>query len=237
MSADLRTDLAVLARELSQGTGLSSTVEQVVEFARRTFGATEAGITLIRDGRLETVAATSPAVRSADEAQHELGEGPCVEAATESRTVWSGDLGTDDRWPTWGPRAVELGFVSVLATEMHAGGRRVGALNLYRATSGPFDPEDASLAQDFAQHSAVALSHLLRIDHLEVALSTRTLIGQAQGILMERHGVDAERAFSILRRYSQDENVKLRDVAQRLVLTSRLEHPRRPGAPGPRGTS
>jgi len=49
------------------------------------------------------------------------------------------------------------------------------------------------------------------------ALDHRAVIEQAKGVLMLAHGVEADEAFGLLRAYSQDNNVKVRDIADRLV--------------------
>ena len=53
-------------------------------------------------------------------------------------------------------------------------------------------------------------------------MAGRTVIGQAQGLLMERLGLDAAQAFDYLRRVSQTSHRKLSDVADELVRTRRL---------------
>jgi len=58
-----------------------------------------------------------------------------------------------------------------------------------------------------------------RIENLHSALSSREVIGQAQGILMERERIAPDQAFDVLRRASQYLNIKLREVAQTLVDT------------------
>ncbi len=142
-----------------------------------------------------------------------------MDAVTVSQTVVSSDLASDARWPTWGPAAVRLGFRSVLSAELRAGGERIGAINLYGDEVRLFSEDDADVARLFACHAAAALAAVKLREGLQNALDTRTVIGQAQGVLIERFGVDADRAFAILRRYSQDGNVKLTDVARRLVST------------------
>jgi response regulator NasT len=96
-----------------------------------------------------------------------------------------------------------------------------GAVALHRA-SGPLDPADRTVAEEVALHARVALAAWDATEELERGLAARTLIGQAQGILMERFSLDADRAFQVLRRYSQDGNVKLAEVARRVVQTGAL---------------
>jgi response regulator NasT len=96
-----------------------------------------------------------------------------------------------------------------------------GAVALHRA-SGPLDADDRAVAAEIALHARVALAAWDAAEELERGLASRTLIGQAQGILMERFSLDADRAFQVLRRYSQDGNVKLLEVARRVVETGAL---------------
>ena len=217
---------ARLAVELSEATTVDQTADQIVAFAMRTLGTDYAGITMLRGrGRFETVGPSSPVIVEADRLQYDLREGPCVVAATTSRSVMSADLARDPRWPTWGPAAVRLGFRSILSAELHAGGRRIGAINLYGASTRQFTQQDVDVATLFASHAAAALAAMRLREGLQNALDTRTTIGQAQGILMERFDVDADRAFAILRRHSQDGNLRLTQVASQLIETMQLPGP------------
>jgi GAF domain-containing protein len=214
---------ARLAVELSQADTVDQTAAQIVAFAMTTIGTQFAGITMIRGrGAFETVGPSAPSIVEADHLQYALREGPCIDAATTSQTVLSRNLATDERWPNWGPAAARLGFRSVLSAELHAGGQRIGAINLYGSTERQFSDEDVDVAQLFAKHAAAALAAVSLREGLQNALDSRTIIGQAQGVLMERFGVDADRAFSILRRYSQDGNRKLTEVSRSLVETLEL---------------
>ncbi|MCL8252477.1 GAF and ANTAR domain-containing protein [Aeromicrobium fastidiosum] len=194
-------------------------MDQIVQFAQETIGADHAGITIIKPRKkgFDTIAPTDQVVRDVDELQHELREGPCVQAASESHTLWSDDIRVDPRWPSWGPVAAERGLHSVLSVELHSRGQRIGAMNLYGERHQQFSRDDALTARLFAYHAASALAADRREKDLELALDNRGLIGQAQGILMERFGINADQAFNVLRRYSQDRNVKVSIVARDLV--------------------
>lgn len=96
-----------------------------------------------------------------------------------------------------------------------------GAVALHRAT-GPLDAADRAVAEEVAVHARIALAAWDTADDLALGLASRSVIGQAQGILMERFSLDADRAFQVLRRYSQDGNVKLVEVARRVVQTGAL---------------
>lgn len=223
---------AALAEELHEGETVGETAAQVVEFACEQLDADHAGITMLhRRGRLETVAPTDPVVREIDRLQHELREGCCVDSAWQGETLKCESLATDPRWPTWGPRAAALGVASALSVELttNEGNRRVGALNLYWAEGRTFTRDDVAFAHIFGRHAALALSSSMTRHNLHVALDSRKRIGMAQGILMERFGLGPDQAFQLLRRYSQDHNEKLRDVADNLITRGELPaYPVRP---------
>lgn len=213
-----------LAHELANAPTFQDSVSQVVTFAAQTFDTSFAGITLIRRGgrSFETAGPTDDVVRIADDWQARLREGPCVLAASESRHVVSNDIAADPRWPRWGPKAAELGLGSIMSSELHAGGTRIGALNVYGLKGREFVRDDVETAQVLAYHASAALRMSQQIDDLTVALDSRTVIGQAQGILMARFELDPDRAFAVLRRLSQSRNVKLRAVAEMVVESGKL---------------
>lgn len=172
------------------------------------------------DGRLETVAPTHDILREVDAAQYELQEGPCYEAAVDTVHVVSPHLAADDRFPRYAPVALQAGIRAQAGIRLFDAPGSNGALNLYSDKVGAFD-DLGMLADLFAHQSAVALDYARRIDQLEEAVASRQLIGQAVGMVMERFQVDDARAFGFLTRLSNQENVKLRLVAERLLATPR----------------
>jgi GAF domain-containing protein len=216
--------LASIAEALVQERGFPHTAEHVVAFARETLTVDYAGITVMnRDGTdLVTMAASDPVVEKADQLQVEMDEGPCRDSTWHQRTLVVEDLSAEDRWPRWSPRARSLGVTSMLAVEMTIRDRPFAALNLYSVAQRRFGAEEVAFAHLFARHAAVALAAARKEDTLAEAVDARTLIGQAQGILMERFSLDANQAFEVLRRYSQDNNTKLRVVAEHVVSSRTL---------------
>lgn len=217
-------EFAELAAQFDAAKGPAATAEEVVEHGRMTLGADHAGITLIAArGRLRTVGTQDPIVLEADRLQYSLGEGPCNDSAWSGETLVSSQVAADARWPVWGRAAAELGLASALAGELtDTSGRRIGCLNLYWRDLREFTADDRSYISIFTTHAAIALASSLKNAQLNTALDARKVIGQAQGILMERHGLRHEQAFEVLRRYSQQHNIKLREVAQFLVETRDL---------------
>lgn len=216
-------DFAEMALALHEEPDVEQTLERVVEYAQQATACHDAGLMLLHGGgRIETAVATDPRVGKADDLQTTLGEGP-GRAAVESRSsVLVDDTATDPRWPAWGPQAAELGLRSVLSVRLHTGTATLGTLNLYGHQPGMFDDDDTDVAEIFGRHASIALASAREEDGLRQAIGARHLIGLAQGILMERYGLDADRAFAVLRRYSRNSNVKLRVVAERIIATGRL---------------
>ena len=99
------------------------------------------------------------------------------------------DVAVDPRWPKWGPAVAELGLRSVLSLRLETKARRYGSLNLYAEQVGAFDDDDLAVATIFVRHASVALANAHNEEGLQVAIDARKLIGQAQGILMERFDI------------------------------------------------
>lgn len=181
------------------------------------------------DGTFHTPVGTDPVAERLDQVQYHHGEGPCVESARPDGPAvgWSQDLGRDPRWPAFGPAAARHGYHSVLATSLLPDARPPrlsGALNIYSRTPGAFDARSIDVALLLATHASLALAHTravaaaeLEAAHLRRAVDSRDVIGQAKGILMQRRGITADEAFDVLRRASQDLNVKLADLAKTLA--------------------
>lgn len=214
--------LAEVAAEL-HGNGLNNeptTAQRVVSKALEVIGEAEhASVTVIRGrGRFESLGVTSEVARKADEAQYELREGPCVDTAETGEWFRSGDVAHDPRWPMWGPQAARLGVGSLLSVRLLADGQPIGALNLYAGVGGAFSDRDTvDLASIYATHAALALAAAHQLSGLETAMSSRHVIGMAQGMLMQRYALSPDGAFALLRRLSSHQNVKLRDLAEHVV--------------------
>jgi hypothetical protein len=170
-----------------------------------------------RDGRIETVAATDQFVIALDELQYEVREGPCLEAIRSCPVVRIDDAKTESRWPAFIPRAVDLGLRSQLGLRLYVEDETLGGINIYATEDEVFDDETQDMAELFAAQCAVVLGRAQSTENLYTALGTRKMIGQAIGLVMERHQMDEDAAFLYLTKVSQASNVKLRDVAAELV--------------------
>jgi GAF domain-containing protein len=216
---------AAIARSLGDGKSELATLEKALAVAVEIIdGCQHAGISLVMKGRrIETPAATSDVALRGDLLQYELNEGPCLDSIATHETIVCRDLLTETRWSTWGPRvAEELGVRSMLCFQLFTSARSLGALNMYGECTDGFDAEDEAVGLTLAAHIAVALAASREVDTRDIAIVNRTVIGQAEGILMERYDLDAEQAFSVLKRVSQDTQTKLAGVATELVRTRRI---------------
>jgi GAF domain-containing protein len=216
---DLNMLLSQMVLETADLETKEDTVRTVAFYARAAVKADDAGVMLVHArNKVETAAGTSHEVDQAHQLQAEFGEGPCLEAVMGGEEIYvvANTLG-DERWPTWGKAAAEMGYYSVVSASMHTGTQRIGSLNVYSRSIDAFSDSDVEVMGLLSGHATAAIAAAKRHQELHEALSSRTLIGQAQGILMHAFDIDATRAFSYLRRLSQDQNVKLAKIAETII--------------------
>ncbi len=203
---------------------LADLLQRLTEHAIATTNSDGAGIMLGgRDG-LGFAAATPDDVVTIEVLQERIQSGACYEAYATEQLVAVDDLTDTDDWPEYRSRALSLGFHAVLGIPMFASGQTIGVLNIYRRAAGAWREEDIETAQIITAMGAGYVLHANQLraqhelsEHLQAALESRDLIGQAKGLLMSAHGISAEEAFAMLRSMSQHANVKLRDVAARII--------------------
>lgn len=178
--------------------------------------------------------------RRMDEIQYELDDGPCRACLRDNAAVEVADIATDDRWPAFRERARAENAGACLSIPLSVGQHAVGALNVYARVPGGFSVADRARAQDLALHAAGAVAlaarlaeHEERTRHLLTALTSRSAIDHAVGILMGRHRITSSAAFDLLRQASQHTNTKLRDIAARLIAETVGQPPH--DGPGTRG--
>jgi len=210
--------MAAMAESLTEVGDVDQALGRIVVAAVQTVpGADQASISVRHsDGSLETRAGTDRLAYEVDELQYELREGPCYDAVTADPVNYSGDLSQDSQWPRFGPRAAQRGMLSQMGIRLAELDGTVTGLNLYSTSRGAFGDVDG-LPQLFASHARVALGYATELETLRGAIGTRETIGKAIGILMGRYDLTSERAFEFLIRQSQNNNVKLRDIAAQLV--------------------
>ena len=203
--------------------GATPATDQILRQALQAFACDAASILgYSRRGRVDLLVSSDATARRADQLQLGLDEGAAVSAREQDEVALSGNIRDDRRWPRWGAAVAGMGWQSVLSAPLATPHRDLGVLTLYAHRAAAFDATHAYAARIFAEHTAAVLAHAEEAEKLRQALASRQRVGLAQGILMDQHGVDADGAFDLLRRASEDHDVKLRLVADHVVATGSL---------------
>jgi GAF domain-containing protein len=200
-----------------------------------------AGLMLVApDGDLRVMASSSEAMRVLELFELQAQEGPCLDSYRTGDAVVNQDLATaGSRWPRFTPEALDAGFRAVHAVPMRLRDDVIGALNLFQIEPGRMPQADIDTAGALADVATIAiLQHRAAVEaqvvneRLNYALTSRIVIEQAKGMIAEKSGVNMQRAFSGLRRYARDRNLRLADVAHHVIdgrlQASELDRPRRP---------
>lgn len=185
------------------------------------------GVTVMRRRKSITTAASSPAAYAMDEIQNKAGDGPCLAAMRELKTVYVRDLCREDRWPALANAAARRGYLSILGVPVELEDDQTrAALNLYASPASAFTFDDIRLAESFAAQASKSLRLALRIgrlrdarDDLAAAMESRAVIDMAVGVLMGQNRCTPQEAFALLRSASNSRNTKLRDVASSVVAS------------------
>ena len=220
--------LTELAGSLMATSSFEELMQAVADLAGRAVpAAATCGITLSQDGHVITVASADALARLLDEQQYELDTGPCLQALRTGRVVHSEDLTRETRWNGYPAVAVAHGVRSVLSSPLLVGGRAIGALNLYAMDADGFTADSRAAAAQLTALAAATITAALRhydeatlTDNLRVALSSRSGIDQAIGIIIGLQRCPPGTAFDLLRTVSQNRNIPLRQVAADLVTTT-----------------
>ncbi|MBB5835904.1 ANTAR domain-containing protein [Kribbella italica] len=213
----------LLAMDLHNAPGFDETVSRVLRFAHEIVPCDFTGVMLRDDrSRCHPVGICDPRFAAAVELQVITGEGPWQPDGSAPRSILIQDAVDDPHWPRWGPRVARIGLRSLLSIRLSTARSELGFLNFCSTSPGRLAVADNAVAYLLACHTAIAIDSAQQAATLTRGMEARTVVGQAQGILMSQFGMDAAQAFAVLRRYSQDANVKLRDVARRVVETRRL---------------
>jgi GAF domain-containing protein len=243
MDTDLLSDTFIeLADTMVAEFDILDFLHMLTDRTVRLLGASAAGVMLVDPrGELRVAAASSEEAGLLELFQLQNDQGPCLECFRAGRPVTATDLSAaTQRWPRFAQAAVQAGFVTVEALPMRLRDQVIGALNLFRAEPGSFDPADLRIAQALADVATVGLLHERNVrrretvaEQLQAALNSRVVIEQAKGKLAERLGVDMDRAFKMLRDYARTTNQHLTDVARDFVTRGSAEFPpparRQPG--------
>jgi transcriptional regulator with GAF, ATPase, and Fis domain len=230
----LLASFAPLARQLFGNDNLRDVLAQMLKFTvGAVAGCDRASVTLYQHGRVIESVTSDAVAAELDDIQFATGIGPAPEAMNSDHPVHVADLAAIRRWPVLAATAAELGVSSALCYGLFvhrpAQWSALGTFTLYGAAPDAFSDDDDEFGSILASYVAVAVAVAQRhdeVDRREAALhrglTSRDIIGQAKGILMERQRLSAGDAFDLLRRVSQRLNRRLTDVAQQLAETGEL---------------
>jgi GAF domain-containing protein len=230
ISEEALRELTALAGVVLAQKDLSATLDEICRIAVRAIPTAQgASLTMFGERGPDAVAASDDWAKTLDETQYIEHEGPCLDAARTGQIFRVRDLKEESRWPSYAPRALELGARSMVSLPLTVEAKVLGALNLYNRDVDAFDPESVSVAEIIAGHAGLAsqvaatlFRHRELGEGLQQAMQSRATIEQAKGILMARHAVTADAAFELLRSASSHRNVKLRVLAEQVVESGEL---------------
>src|ERR1700712_3504810 len=205
-------DLTALHQELARvvlgGRGLTDVLTEITGIARRAIpGAEASSITLIRKENAFTAAFDGQMAVDADELQYQRGYGPCLDAGRAGQVFLVEDMRREQRWPDYAQHATAHGVGSSLSVPLPFQGVTIGALNIYAAAPGAFGQTDIAVGQEIAAWVALAVGNADMIARtaddlagMRAAMASRAVIEQAKGILIERHKLTEDQAFTELTR-------------------------------------
>jgi GAF domain-containing protein len=205
---------------------LNRLLNLILESAVEALGFDAATVTARHDRDIATIGATDQRYIALDDAQYETGEGPCLAVLEPHEPIALDNAAeTDDRWANFARTAEHLGIHSSLSMHLPVDSEGLAAsLNLYSKRRLALGDEQIANAMPFAEQLAAAImsvdayrSTAKLARGMAEAMRSRAVIEQAKGILMSDHQIDEDEAFERLTRLSQHANIKVRDVARRLV--------------------
>jgi GAF domain-containing protein len=206
---------------------LEEVLQQFVQIAKDAVpGAGEVSNTLVRDDKGWTAAYTGRLALDADELQYERGYGPCMDAGRTGTVLLIDDTRVETRWPDYTAHVAARGVLSSLSVPLPIQTDVIGALNIYSREPSAFSPEAVEIAEELAGHVAVAVGNAIAVteattlvEQMRKAMDSRSVIDQAMGVIMAQNRCDADAAFAILTRASQNRNIKLREIARSAVMS------------------
>ncbi|MCW2817439.1 MAG: hypothetical protein JWR42_226 [Marmoricola sp.] len=215
-----------VVRSIDHRAPLEEVLDGLVHGATRVFPEVDhAAVRLThRHGQIDNLALTGNLARELGELQEWLREGPTFDAIGGDDTVVLNGSGADDRWPRYTAAAAGLGLRAQMAVRLYRRTSTAATMTFASTSSLAFSPDTCAVAEVYAGHVGAVVSRAQSEDAWTTAVDSRQVIGQATGILMERHAIDADEAFSRLVKMSTTSNTKLREIARGMVSCHRSEH-------------
>jgi transcriptional regulator with GAF, ATPase, and Fis domain len=214
----VQSTVTTLAGALAGGASIEDVLANLISASLALVSRADcAKVSVLDNGRLRSIAVTSELTTALDNAQEAARHGPCLDAISAHRAVRCNDLRTDARWPQFACHATTAGVHSVQSSPIGVPGATGATLSLFAFQAEAFGAESEAVGAMLANHAAIALINEKTEREFKTALASRDIIGQAKGMIMERFGVDARRAFAMLRAISQETNTPVRELAAKFV--------------------
>ncbi|HEX2072397.1 MAG TPA: GAF and ANTAR domain-containing protein [Geodermatophilus sp.] len=209
---------------------MKSLLQSVADLAKKVMpGSPEVSVSLLINDRASTAVFTGQLALDGDESQYGRGYGPCLHAASTGELVEIADAQAETRWPDYMEHAVEHGALSSLSVPLPINEGIAGAVNIYARKPNAFDEDSRSVATRFAAYAAVAAANMYAYEeardlaeNLPLTVTSRAVIDQAKGMLMERYRITADQAFQALAQVAMHTDTKVRDIAVNLVRTGKF---------------
>lgn len=218
--------VATLADSLVDDFDVVDLLQLLVEHCADLFDAVAAGILLVDgNGQLEVIVSTSERSEFVEMMQLRAGEGPCVEAVATGQVVSVENLrDVADRWPKFAADARRSGFASLHAIPMRLRDSIIGSLNLFRDRVGKLNEPDAIAAKALADIATISILQQRLVEEsivtqgqLQRALDSRVVIEQAKGYIAQRHNLDMDAAFQLIRSHARSTQTRLSEVATEII--------------------
>jgi ANTAR domain len=219
--------------DLTQATpGLLGTVETsaprslnqlVVQAARQVPGCSGAAAVLWRDGEPGALAASHPSLPELVEVQLRCGRGPVLDALSGGEPADCPDTLDESRWPEYADAALRQG-VRCSLTLAHWSGAEAVCLSLFGARPRTLGPGSVAAAGGLVAYGGAAVGMATEYGEAQRAVrqlrdgaESRAVVDQAKGVLMHALGCSADEALQRMRQISQARNMKVTDVAARII--------------------
>jgi GAF domain-containing protein len=204
---------------------VEAALRRIVESADALFQVDGSALMLVdRDQMLRNLSVSHLRAAVLEELQAEHGEGPCVDAYDEKRSVWTDDLGREERWPAFSPAAARRGLAAVLASPIPYSNEAVGVVAVFAGEAHPWTDAEQEAIVAFTDLAAMLILNAMAARdrgklavELQGALDSRVVIEQAKGVLVGRHGLTPRQAFERLRGLARDQRRPLAEVAAEVV--------------------
>ncbi len=195
----------------------------MAQAARQVPGCSGAAAVLWQGGEPVAVAASHPSLPELIDVQVRCGSGPLLDALGSGEPAGCADTLEERRWPEFAGAALRQGVRCSLSLAHPAGGAVV-CLSLFGARRWTLGPDSVAVAERLLAFGGAAVGVASEYGdarrtarQLRDAAESRAVVDQAKGVLMHALGCTAAEALQRMRQVSQAQNMKVTDVATRII--------------------